>query len=149
MNIDTSLMRRRREKQIKFERSVLRELSLEKLKKSVQAHFGNIYSGIGMVMDNAIEEGCYDVAVEAYILGSHYSRLGYYGEPMESIKPRSLKEQTNLAKALADFISYWSNFDGGNGALDESLHYKCEQYVDHWWVEGFTKGKMKYKMRMH
>ena len=38
--VDTTFMRRRREQQIKFERSVLRELSISTLKKSVQQFLG-------------------------------------------------------------------------------------------------------------
>jgi len=148
MNIDTSFMRRRREKQIKFERSMLRELSLQKLKKGVQNHFGSFSSGAGHMLDNAIEEGCYDVAVEAFLLGSRYSRLGYYGSSLETVMERSKNERVNLAKALKEFITYWTQM-GPIPVHDESLQVKCEHYVDDWWKEGYTKGVQKYKLRLH
>ncbi|MES8790486.1 DUF2521 family protein, partial [Cutibacterium acnes] len=69
-NIDTSFLTRRRERQIKFERSVLRELSLAILKKSVQNYFAGLLTNSGLLFDQVIEEGCYDVALEVYLLGS-------------------------------------------------------------------------------
>lgn len=148
MNVDTSFIRRRREQQIKFERSVLRELSLETLKKGFHAHFGTITSNGSMMLDSAIQEGCYDIAVEAFLSGSRYSRLGYYGESLESVKDKSFVERDQLAQALAEFITYWSHI-GVEHVQDERLAAKCQQYINYWWEEGFTKGKIKYKMKMH
>ena len=31
-------------------------------------------------MNSGIEEACYDVAIEAYLLGANMSRFGFYGE---------------------------------------------------------------------
>jgi hypothetical protein len=146
-NIDTSFLTRRRERQIKFERSVLRELSLAVLKKSVQNYFAGLLTNSGLLFDQVIEEGCYDVALEVYLLGSSYSRLGYYGKPIEEVKASSLEERRNFSKALQDFIAYWG------AKLDEQneprLESQCDAFVDHWFMEGFMKGKMKYKMRLH
>lgn len=147
MTVDTSFMKRRREQQVKYERSVLRELSLDKLKKGFQKYFGNISSQGGHMLDSAIEEGCFDVAVEAYLTGSRYSRVGYYGEDTEKVMERS-KERDDLTQALAEFITYWSSMND-TGKVNESLLYKCEQYIDYWWQEGFIKGKLKYKMKLH
>ncbi|WP_050632218.1 DUF2521 family protein [Bacillus andreraoultii] len=144
-NIDTTFMKRRREQQMKFERSVLRELSIETLKKSVRQFFGVIESNVDGNFDQAVEEGCYDVALEVYLLGSSYSRLGYYGKPLEEVMETAQEERGNFAKALHDFIEFWGAPEKNN----ESLKYKCDQFVDHWFREGFTKGKMKYKMRLH
>ncbi|MCU9594068.1 YbaK family protein [Caldibacillus thermolactis] len=143
--VDTTFMRRRREQQIKFERSVLRELSISTLKKSVQQFFGRIKSGAGIVFDQAIEEGCFDIALEVYLLGSRYSRLGYYGEPFEEIKYRSQEELDNFSNALFDFITFW-----GNIPEDEkvTIQRACHLFIEHWFSEGFHKGKMKYKMRI-
>ena len=144
--IDTSFMKRRREQLIKFERSVLRELSITLLKKSFQQYFGNMQTGVGMVFDQAVEEGCYDIASELYLLGSRYSRVGYYGEPFEEIKYRSQEELNNFSTALYEFISFWGNIP--TEAM-ESIKSACGQFVDYWFSEGFHKGKMKYKMRFH
>jgi len=146
-NIDTSFLARRRERQIKFERSVLQELSLAILKKSVHNYFAGLLTNSGFLFDQVIEEGCYDVALEVYLLGSSYSRLGYYGKPIEEVKISSLEERRNFSKALQDFIAYWgAKLDEQNAAR---LKHQCEAFVDYWFKEGFTKGKMKYKMRLH
>ena len=34
-------------------------------------------------MNSGIEEACYDVAIEAFLLGAKMSRFGYYGEDVE------------------------------------------------------------------
>ncbi|WP_062350452.1 DUF2521 family protein [Bacillus kwashiorkori] len=148
MTVITSFVEKRRERQVKFERSVLRELSLEGLKKGFQTYFGSIKTGSGLMLDQAIEEGCYDVAVESYLLGSRFSRLGYYGEPLEEIMKRSTEERTLLAKALMDFISYWSGI-GQALEIEEQLKSKCNNFVNYWWQEGYMNGKMKYKMKLH
>lgn len=147
VNIDTTFITRRREQQIRFERSVLRELSLSILKKSVQQFFGPFRTGVGVIFDQSIEEGCYDVALEVYLLGSRYSRIGYYGESFESVKSRTKIERDNFTNALAEFIAFWGNISDPVDMND--LKYRCEQFVNHWFKEGFTKGKLKYKMKLH
>ena len=147
MNIDTTFINKRREQLIKFERSVLRELSVNILKKSIQQYFGALHTGVGVVFDQAMEEGLYDVALEVYLLGSSYSRIGYYGEPFEEVKSRCEEELSNFSNAIYDFIIFWGNIPEQQDR--KHLKYKCEQYIEHWFHGGFTKGKMKYKMRMH
>lgn len=148
LNVDTSFIMRRRERQIRFERSVLRELSLEKLKKGFQIYFGPLFIHGRFLLGNAIEEGCYDVAVEAYLSGSRYSRLSYYGEPLESLKSKSFSERRSLAKTLEEFILYWGNMYE-EGKYNEAIPACCENFVDYWWEEGLIKGKIKYKMKIH
>lgn len=146
-NIDTSFIRRRRERQIRFERSVLHELSIAILKKSVENYFGDIQTNRDVIFDQAIKEGCYDVAIEVYLLGSSYSRLGYYGKPIEDVMASSAEERENFSKALRDFIVFWGTKPDEQD--QDTLCKQCSQFVDHWFVEGFIKGKMKYKMRLH
>lgn len=148
LNIDRSLVKRRREKQIRYERSILRELSIKVLKKSVQQFFGSFHTGKGLMLDNAVEEGCFDIAVESYLLGGQYSRVGYYGRNVDEIKERTKEQRENLAQALSEFIHYWTHL-GAEDVRDESLLSRCEEFVDYWWLEGFEKGKMKYKMKLH
>jgi hypothetical protein len=76
MNVITSFKEKKREKEIKYERKMLRELSLNTLRAKVQQYFFPFYKG-GRMFPSAIEEGCIDMAIEAYLLGASYSRLGY------------------------------------------------------------------------
>ena len=76
MNVITSFKEKKREKQILYERRMLRDLSLEKLKTKVIEHFSPFYY-MYRVFPSVIEEGCIDIAIEAYVLGANYSRFGY------------------------------------------------------------------------
>lgn len=147
MNVITTLKEKQREKQIKYERKVLRELSIDQLKKRVQQQFGHnrLFS---LSFSQVLEEGCYDVAIEAYLLGAHFSKFGYYGENVDSIKKRCKAEEKHLIDTLFNFVLYWGKAENQD-YISESLYYECEQYVDSWWNDGFQKGKKMYKMRLH
>lgn len=147
MNVDTTFLKRRHEKQIRFERSLLRELSLEALKKSVGRFFGTAPASGGDMFGVAVEEGFYDIALEAYILGSRYSRIGYYGKPLEEVLESSEEERESYALALYDFITFW--LSGRFGSGDVKLQETCRQFVKYWFIEGFNNGKLRYKMRLH
>jgi hypothetical protein len=147
MNVITTLKDKRRDKQIKYERTVLRDLSINMLKASVKRLFGSTNLTKGLMMQNGIEEACYDVAIEAYLLGAKFSKFGYYGESLESIRKRCEKEEKHFADTLYNFLLYWGSLD--EGIFSESLYYLCEQYVGEWWLEGFKKGEMRHKLRLH
>jgi Protein of unknown function (DUF2521) len=148
LTVITSFNEKRREKQIKYERSMLKELTIQMLRKKVRHFFGTLSSGAGVILDQAIEEGCFDIAIEAYLLGSRFSRFGYYGETVDQVKERSIYELEQLSDALYDFIQFWVNIKSEQ-KMDERLMIKCEQFVNEWWLEGFNRGRMKYKLRLH
>ena len=147
MNVITTLKEKRREKQIKYERSVLRDLSIKLLKERVQQHFGSTRIASSVLMNTGVEEACYDVALEAYLLGAKFSKFGYYGETMEQVRMRCYREEKHLIDTLYNFLLYW----GGSteGAMSEALYYQCEQYVHVWWRDGYDKGQMRRKLRLH
>jgi hypothetical protein len=147
MNVITTFSTKRQERQIKNERKLLRELSIESLKKSVQDFFGSERIQGGMWVQQGVEEGCYDVAIEAYLLGGQYSRFGYSGEQIDHIKARSEKELKHLTDTLYNFWLYWKF--GNESLLQESTFYACEQFIDKWWMEGFKKGDQRRKLRLH
>ncbi|XJZ27477.1 YbaK family protein [Bacillota bacterium Lsc_1132] len=147
MNVITTLKDKRREKQIKYERSVLRDLSLTMLKERVHHYFGSTRIASNLIMNTGIEEACYDLALEAYLLGAKYSKFGYYGEMIEEVRRRCYYEEKHLIDTLYNFLLYWGN--GEEGALSESLYYNCEQYVYAWWKDGFEKGERRHKLRLH
>ncbi|MEH7300752.1 YbaK family protein [Neobacillus drentensis] len=147
MTVITTFKEKRREKQIKYERSVLRDLSINTLKERVKQYFGSTKIASSFVMNTGIEEACYDVALEAFLLGSKFSKFGYYGEDLEAVRLRCYKEEKHLIDTLYNFLLYWGN--GEEGTMSESLSYLCEQYIHVWWREGFEKGQRRHKLRLH
>ncbi|MFF2450175.1 YbaK family protein [Neobacillus sp. NPDC058068] len=147
MTVITSFKEKRREKQIKYERSVLKELSINTLKERVRQYFGSTKIASSFVMNTGIEEACYDVALEAFLLGAKFSKFGYYGEDMEAVRLRCFREEKHLIDTLYNFLLYWGN--GEEGTMSESLYYLCEQYIHVWWREGYEKGQRRHKLRLH
>lgn len=147
MTVITTFKEKKREKQIKYERSVLRDLSINTLKERVKQYFGSTKIASSFVMNTGIEEACYDVALEAFLLGSKFSKFGYYGEDLEAVRLRCYKEEKHLIDTLYNFLLYWGN--GEEGTMSESLYYLCEQYIHVWWREGFEKGQRRHKLRLH
>jgi hypothetical protein len=147
VNVITTFKDKQREKQIKYERSVLKDLSINKLKERVKQYFGSSRIASSFVMNTGIEEACYDVALEAYLLGAKFSKFGYYGEGIEEVRKRCYFEEKHLIDTLYNFLLYWGN--GEEGTMSESLYYMCEQYINTWWLEGFDKGERRHKLRLH
>lgn len=147
MNVVTTFNEKRREKQLKYEKSVLKEISIKTLKERVSQYFGSSDLTSNLLMQSGIEEACYDVAIEAYLLGAHFSRFGYYGESAQDVRRRCTKEEKHLIDTLYNFLLYWGK--GMEGVYSESLFYLCEQYVSSWWMEGFRNGERRHKLRLH
>ncbi|WP_409291008.1 YbaK family protein [Peribacillus sp. SCS-37] len=147
MNVITTFKEKQREKQVKYERKVLRELSIDQLKKRVRQQFGHNRL-FNLSFSEVLEEGCYDVGIEAYLLGAHFSKFGYHGESVDSVRQRCEPEEKHLIDTLFNFVLYWGKAEGDDH-VSESLYYECEQYVDSWWRDGFMKGQKMYKMRLH
>jgi Protein of unknown function (DUF2521) len=147
VNVITTFIEKKREKQIKYEKSVLRDISVKVLKERVQYYFGSSRFTQSMIMHSGIEEACYDVAIEAFLLGANMSRFGYYGEEAQEVKVRCKPEEKHLIDTLYNFLLYWGS--GQEGILDESLYYQCEQYVNSWWLDGFYKGEKRIKLKLH
>lgn len=147
MNVITSFTEKKRMKQINYEKSVLREISLKVLKERVQQFFGSFRFTQSLVMNRGIEEACYDVAIEAFLLGASLSRFGLYGEEAKQVKLRCVNEERHLVDTLYNFMLYWGSND--EGVLSESLYYLCEQYINSWWMDGFYKGERRIKLKLH
>lgn len=56
-------------------------------------------------MHAGVEEACYDVALEAYLLGAKFSKFGYYGEDIDEVKKRCYKEEKHLIDTLFNFFT--------------------------------------------
>ena len=141
VNVIVNLQERQREKQIKYERKMLRELSLENIKGRYQQYFGEGHIDV-------VEDGCIDVAIEAYLLGANYSKFGYYGESKSDVKIRCFHEEKHLIDTVFNFILYWGKI-GLSESNQEGLYHCCEGYIDAWWEEGFATGAKRHKMKLH
>lgn len=142
MNFDL----KKREKQIKYEKSVLRELSVKDLKEKVAHYFGSSQLTSSVIMNQGMEEACYDVAIEAFLLGANFSKFSAWGEDIPTIKNRCLEEDKHLKDTLFHFLLYWGSEESSK---NESLYYLCEQFVNAWWLEGYNKAIKRKKLRLH
>lgn len=146
MTVITSFDIKKREKQIKYERSCLREISIKDLKEKVARYFGSSHLTSSIIMQDGMEEACYDVAIEAFLLGANYSKFSEYNEDITAIKNRCKEEDAHLKSTLFHFLLYWGSEENNK---NESLSYLCEQFVDEWWLEGFTKANKRRKLKLH
>ncbi|MFO1441963.1 YbaK family protein [Bacillus sp. Bva_UNVM-123] len=147
MNVITTFTEKRREKQINYERSVLRDISIKGLKEKVQHYFGSSRLVHGLLMNAGVEEACYDVAIEAYLLGAHFSRFGRYGESIDDVRYRCRNEERHLIDTLYHFFLYWCN--GEEGVMSESLYYACEEFVLSLFMEGYQNGQRRHRLKLH
>lgn len=134
------LQEHKREKEMKYERVMLRELSIHQMKERFQMFFDKGHIAI-------IEENGIDIGIEAFLLGAHYSKFGYYGEDEEKVKRRCRLEERNLVDTLFHFILYWGKI-GASEAYHDGLYLRCEGYVQSWWHEGFRAGERRHKLKL-
>lgn len=147
MNMVINLATVRRERQLKYERDMLKEFSLDRLKTKYKLFAKNLeelqYHAVF-----PIEEYCYDIAVEAYILGAHYSRFYKYGESTEQVQNRCIEELSLFSDQLLIYLIDWMDQDTIT-VEQETLYILCEAYIAEWWMEGYMTGQRRYKMRLH
>ena len=141
MAIIWGLQERQRERQLKFERRLLREISIEDMRLRICRYFGED-------LIDELEEGYYDVAIESYLCGAYYSKFSYYGESEESVRYRCRHEEKFLIDTLFNFILYWRELKE-RSAYDEGLFYCCEGFVGEWWQDGFKTGEKRYKLKLN
>jgi hypothetical protein len=144
MNDVISLKQKRHQKELIYEKKMLRELSLTDIKKRFEDCFGFFEKG----KKEMIEDGCIDFAIEAYLLGAKYSRFGFYGESMEDANRRCWMEEKRLVDDLFDYFINWGKLNIKDISFDE-VFLVCEYYIQSWWKQGYIKGEKRYKMRLH
>ncbi len=99
-------------------------------------------------MQQGFDEACFDVAIEAYLLGGKLSKFGYTGEPADLVKNRCEEELKHFIDTLYNFWLYWSEM-GVSNQVDESFYFCCEHFVETWWSEGYEKGIKRHKLRLN
>ncbi|ENQ3080685.1 TPA: DUF2521 family protein [Bacillus pseudomycoides] len=142
MNVIVSLKEKQREKQLKYERKILRELSLQTLRENIRNCF---------CMDTFhrhYEDYCIELGIESYLLGARYSKFGYYGESLLDVKNRSSHEETQLTEMLFHFLTSVPLRTLEENE-DEQLYQSCQYFISAWWKQGYEKGEKRYRMKLH
>ncbi len=142
--IVTTLSDRRRMKRWKFEREVLRKLSLEQLKQDAERSFRKVVP-FYFLSHSYLLDPCMDMAIDAYLLGAEYSRFGYCGESEEQVLERCDEEVTELVFSLFNLLQGWLT-DGE--ALLNTLHEATRNFIEEWWRKGFNEGKRRHRLRL-
>ncbi|GAE35378.1 YbaK family protein [Halalkalibacter akibai] len=144
MNV-TVLSDKRREKQWKFERKILRNLSLKELKAHVEEHFKPVVP-FHFLSHPFLLDPCMDMAIDAFLVGAEYSKFGYQGESEREVKRRCDDDLTEISNCIFNLLQGWLL---DSDYLLDSLQIATEAFVDHWWTKGFREGEKRYRMRLH
>ncbi|MDQ0233522.1 DUF2521 family protein [Metabacillus malikii] len=145
MNEIISIKQKRHQKDLIYEKKMLRELSLTEIQKRTDQYFSPFINKNKKVV---IEESCIDFAIEAFLLGAKYSRFGYYGEPIEVANERCKGEEKRLVNELFDYFTNWGRVHLSNLSFDE-LFIASEHFIHTFWKQGFIKGELRHKLRLH
>ncbi|SDZ37465.1 Protein of unknown function [Evansella caseinilytica] len=145
MDVIVDLGERRRKKQWKFERSMLRSLSIENMRKDVHNHFFTYHVGNSVSMLYLVDY-CLDIGIDAYLLGSEFGRFGYYGEPAEKVQNRCRSELDSYIEQTANQFNAWFHL---NEEEKQFFHEKSAEFISKWWTNGFKEGEKKYRLRLH
>lgn len=147
MNVITTFNQKRYEKQITFERKVLRELSMKTLQETYNRYLLP-YEQEHRYTYSPLEENSIDIAIEAYLLGANMGRFGYFGEDRQSVRERCYDELEELTAMLYEQFLTWEELNDNEGLTSE-IYNACKNYIHSWWDEGFTKGEKRYRLRLH
>ncbi|UCZ53408.1 YbaK family protein [Bacillus shivajii] len=145
MNVITSLGEKRRKKQWKFERSILRSLSIQTMKTDVfQTFFSQQFGeSVGKLY---LTDFCLDIGIDAYLLGSEFSRFGYYGDPPKKVKVRCQDELDAYIQQCVSQFQAWFHLDDNES---DKVKEKCTAFLDKWWTTGFKEGEKRHRLRLH
>ncbi|GIW49763.1 MAG: hypothetical protein KatS3mg080_0374 [Anoxybacillus sp.] len=104
-------------------------------------NYGNVCARIGndtSLFLNVSKRYASDVAIEAYLIGAHYSRFIHYGESMETVRRRCIDEYMQLIYELYEHMKEYG----------EDMYDACARYIDGWWKEGIEKGLRRLRLRL-
>jgi len=141
-----NFVQKKREKEWKYEKSILRELSIKQLRISVKTAFrlrGPIYI---IKQLRELEESTLDCAVEAYLLGANYSSNYIYDFSMDKTLMRCKTEMNQINHILKQYIEYY--FEKYELPMVHDIVHQCEELVWHWWKEGYKTGVKRKKLRL-
>ncbi|WP_088044529.1 DUF2521 family protein [Bacillus sp. EAC] len=141
MNVIMNFREKRREKQITFEKCLLKELKIMHLRSQLKESFSYCIEAEGQ-QRKAREDYCLELAVETYLLGARYSRFGFYGETIDDVKNRSAKEAEWLV-----YLFYSSVFGRKDDIQTEPFN-QCKSFLQNWWLDGYVKGERRHRLRL-
>ncbi|KFM99153.1 DUF2521 family protein [Bacillus clarus] len=142
MNVIVSLQEKQKEKQLKYERKMLRELSLKTLRSNIRDAFDM------QELHRQYEDYCIELGIESYLLGARYSKFGYYGESFFDVKYRALEEEQQLTEMLFHFLASMAMREI-ESKDEEVLYESCQRFISLWWREGYEKGERRYRLKLH
>lgn len=145
INVVTDLSERRRKKQWDFERSMLRALSIEAMRKDINERFfkSGIEESAGKMY---VQDFCIDIGIDAYLLGSEFGKFGYDGETAEEAQARCNEGlNTYIEQTASQFFSWFTLTD----AEQEQNWLDSKEFILNWWKLGFKEGEKKYRLRLH
>ncbi|ADC49809.1 hypothetical protein BpOF4_08755 [Alkalihalophilus pseudofirmus OF4] len=145
MAVVSTFSEKRREKQWKFERGVLRQLSLKQLKEDVHKHFKPVVP-FYFLSHPFLLDPCMDMAIDAYLVGAEYGRFGYLGESVSEVMARCEDELTDISFSLFNLLQGWN---GDTDYLLESLKISSDVFIDRWWEKGFKEAEKRHRLRLH
>jgi hypothetical protein len=145
MNVIFTLGEKRKQKQWKYQRSMLRSLSVNEMKKDIQRRFF-AHSIEETVSQLYLQDFCLDIGIDAYLLGAEYARFGYYGESEFAVMQRCAEEISAQIEHTAAQFTAWMNLDEAQAEVYKEV---ATGYIYEWWRKGFDEGKKKYQLKLH
>lgn len=145
MNVIFTLGEKRKEKQWNYQRSMLRLLSINKMKTDVQRRFF-AHENEETVSQLYLQDFCLDIGMDTFLLGAEFARFGYYGETEYMVMQRCTEEiKAQIDQTVAQFTA-WLNLDEEQAKVYKEV---ATGYIYEWWRQGFDEGKKKYQLRLH
>ncbi|MCR6098221.1 DUF2521 family protein [Salipaludibacillus agaradhaerens] len=145
MNVIFTLGEKRKEKQWKYQRSMLRTLSINDMKKDVQRRFF-AHEMEETVSQLYLQDFCLDVGIDAFLLGAEFARFGYYGEPEFTVMRRCAGEiNMQIDQTVAQFVA-WLKLDDAQTAVYKEV---ATGFIYEWWRQGFDEGRKRHQLKLH
>lgn len=142
-----SIDRLRLNKQLAFERNLLRELTFTEVQNDVAMRFKRFFHSF-QVYESAIKEEAVEQAMEAYLLGAEASQFILMGESMEEIQKRYESELGTITLDFFDYLEYWQQASGINGWFVVKAEKSCGDFIDTWWKIGLERGERRRRLRL-
>ncbi|MGL4523471.1 MAG: DUF2521 family protein [Bacilli bacterium] len=134
---------KRREVQLRFERTMLKEIRFIDLKKDALEMLKQ-WDAIGGIEENQMFKLILERGVEAFLVGAQVSKFGTRGESKERCHDRVWIERLLLKNEIIVMIETLL----GNEHLPSKMLAAVEQFVDLWVSTGYEQGYRKYKLKM-
>lgn len=141
VSVILSFRQKQAEKKVHFEKTILKWLPVKEIEKEIEQNF-YIFFIEKQTKWPIVVELCFEIAIESYLLGASFSRLGYYGMPFIEIKERSIYKEALLIEDLYDYLMFLQ--PSGNSVLYEI----CREFVSGYFDKGYQNGKKRYKLKM-